>query len=93
MATKPSATSGRNLPGGNPMNLTCTTIAASPDDDGPPQMVKIIIHSNGNVPNLQGWTQYLPPEPGTMYKLRNDDNGEESDIDGSGVAIFTKDAD
>jgi hypothetical protein len=92
MATKPSGAAGRNLPGGNPMNLTCTTIAPSVDD-GPPQMVKIIIHSNGNVPNLQGWTQYLPPEPGTTYKLRNDDNGEESEIDGSGVAIFTKDAD
>jgi len=89
MATKPSGAAGRTIPGTNPMNLTCTTIAPSAAD-GPPQMVKIVIHSNGNMPNEQGWDQYLPPEPGTKYKLHNDDNGEDCEIDGSGVAIFTK---
>ncbi|HKU67787.1 MAG TPA: hypothetical protein VJP85_08425 [Candidatus Baltobacteraceae bacterium] len=94
MATKPSATtsSTKPVPGSNPMNLTCTTIATpEPGVNGPPAMVKIVIHANGNVPDPgQGWTPYLPPNANVRYLLHDDDNGDESQISGSGVAIFTK---
>jgi hypothetical protein len=91
MATKPTATTGMTgpAPAGNPMNLTCVTKTGAAGDA--PSMVMIVLHSNGQVPNPgQGWNTYLPANANVQYIVHDDNNGSETTIGGSGVAIFYK---